>query len=96
MVHEGTSMKGNAENGGVRRMGHGRIATWGAAALLLPMPWVAGAPWSVSDFVFAGDPDGDRALVAQENPLDPDTWVWTSADDSVRHLQPKGRFVRCV
>ena len=30
---------------------------------------------------FGPDPKGDRALMAQENPLDPDTWVWTSADE---------------
>lgn len=29
---------------------------------------------------FGPDPDGDRALIATENPLDPATWVWTSAD----------------
>lgn len=30
---------------------------------------------------FGPDPDGDRALMAEENPLDPSTWVWTSADE---------------
>jgi glycosidase len=29
---------------------------------------------------FGPDPDGDRAMIAGENPLDPSTWVWTSAD----------------
>ena len=29
---------------------------------------------------FGPDPAGDRALMAEENPGDPDTWVWTSAD----------------
>ena len=29
---------------------------------------------------FGPDPEGDRALIATENPLDPSTWVWTSAD----------------
>jgi len=29
---------------------------------------------------FGPDPEGDRALIASENPLDPSTWVWTSAD----------------
>lgn len=29
---------------------------------------------------FGPDPDGDRKLIAKENPLDPDTWVWTKAD----------------
>lgn len=54
MVHGGKTMDGNAENGGVRRMSRGRIAAWIAAALLLLLPLVAGAPWTASDFVFAG------------------------------------------
>lgn len=29
---------------------------------------------------FGPDPDGDFALIAQEDPMDPDTWAWTSAD----------------
>jgi glycosidase len=29
---------------------------------------------------FGPDPEGDRKLIATENPLDPSTWVWTSAD----------------
>lgn len=29
---------------------------------------------------FGPDPLGDRVLIEKENPLDPDTWVWTSAD----------------
>ena len=29
---------------------------------------------------FGPDPEGDRELIKTENPLDPDTWVWTSAD----------------
>jgi glycosidase len=29
---------------------------------------------------FGPDPEGDRALIAKENPLDPESWVWTSAD----------------
>lgn len=29
---------------------------------------------------FGPDPAGDRALIAKEDPLDPETWVWTSAD----------------
>lgn len=29
---------------------------------------------------FGPDPAGDRRLIATENPLDPSTWVWTSAD----------------
>ncbi|MDO6389779.1 glycoside hydrolase family 13 protein [Pontibacter sp. BT731] len=30
---------------------------------------------------FGPDPEGDRKLIATENPLDPTTWVWTSADE---------------
>ena len=29
---------------------------------------------------FGPDPDGDRQLMAEENPLDPSTWIWTQAD----------------
>lgn len=29
---------------------------------------------------FGPDPEGDRKLIASENPSDPSTWVWTSAD----------------
>lgn len=54
MVHDGKTMDGNAEDGGIRRMSRGRIAAWVAATLLLLLPWVAGAPWTVSDFIFAG------------------------------------------
>lgn len=54
MVDDSKTMDGNANNGGVQRMSRGRIAAWVAAALLLLLPWVAGAPWTVSDFVFAG------------------------------------------
>ncbi len=32
------------------------------------------------DVNFGPDPEGDRALMEQEDPADPDTWVWTSAD----------------
>ena len=30
---------------------------------------------------FGPDPVGDRALIATEDPTDPTTWVWTSADE---------------
>jgi glycosidase len=32
------------------------------------------------DAHFGPDPEGDLALIAKENPADPATWVWTSAD----------------
>jgi len=35
---------------------------------------------------FGPDPEGDRKLIANENPLDPTTWVWTSADQLVLKL----------
>lgn len=35
---------------------------------------------------FGPDPEGDRQLIATENPLDPSTWVWTSADELVLEL----------
>jgi glycosidase len=33
------------------------------------------------DPTFGPDPEGDRKLIASENPLDSSTWVWTSADE---------------
>lgn len=47
-------MEGNAGNGGLRRMSRRRIAVWAAAALVLLLPLVTGAPWSLSDYLFAG------------------------------------------
>lgn len=35
---------------------------------------------------FGPDPLGDRVLIENENPLDPNTWVWTSADKLVLKL----------
>ena len=32
------------------------------------------------DVNFGADPDGDKKLIASENPVDPSTWKWTSAD----------------
>lgn len=32
------------------------------------------------DVHFGPDPEGDKKLIAMENPLDPETWVWTEAD----------------
>lgn len=29
---------------------------------------------------FGPDPEGDKKIIAQENPIDPSTWQWTSAD----------------
>ena len=38
---------------------------------------------------FGPDPIGDRKLIAQENPLDPKTWVWTKADELALELIEK-------
>ena len=35
---------------------------------------------------FGPDPEGDRKLIATENPIDSSTWVWTSADELVLKL----------
>lgn len=43
---------------------------------------------------FGPDPDGDRRMMAEENPGDPATWVWTSADkmalDLVKRCHARG------
>jgi glycosidase len=39
-----------------------------------------GACYHHIDPTFGPDPHGDRRLAAQEDPADPATWVWTSAD----------------
>jgi len=36
--------------------------------------------WHHVDPTFGPDPEGDRAMIAAENPLDSKTWKWTSAD----------------
>ncbi len=38
---------------------------------------------------FGPDPKGDRRMIEQENPLDPSTWVWTSADELALELIEK-------
>ncbi|MCX2832365.1 glycoside hydrolase family 13 protein [Microbulbifer thermotolerans] len=40
-----------------------------------------GASYHHIDPNFGPDPEGDRKLMATENPLDPSTWVWTKADE---------------
>ncbi len=47
---------------------------------------------------FGPDPDGDRALMARENPGDPSTWVWTSADKLALELikQCHARGIRVI
>lgn len=39
-----------------------------------------GAMYHHIDPTFGPDPKGDKALMQKEDPLNPDTWVWTSAD----------------
>lgn len=36
--------------------------------------------WHHIDRNFGPDPRGDAELITSENPVDPDTWTWTSAD----------------
>lgn len=43
------------------------------------------------DVNFGPDPDGDLALIATENPADPETWVWTSADKLFLELIQEAR-----
>jgi glycosidase len=47
---------------------------------------------------FGPDPAGDRALIAKENPRDPSTWVWTSADKLALELikQCHARGIRVI
>lgn len=54
MVNADNTMEGNAENDGMRPMSRWRIGVWIAAALVLLLPLVAGAPWSVGDYIFVG------------------------------------------
>ncbi|MEX2963356.1 glycoside hydrolase family 13 protein [Microbulbifer sp. TYP-18] len=45
-----------------------------------------GASYHHIDPTFGPDPEGDRKLMATEDPLDPSTWVWTSADELALNL----------
>jgi len=47
---------------------------------------------------FGPDPAGDRKLIAEENPGDPSTWVWTSADKLALELikQCHARGIRVI
>ena len=47
---------------------------------------------------FGPDPEGDRKLIAGENPGDPATWVWTSADKLALELikQCHARGIRVI
>ncbi len=41
------------------------------------------------DVNFGSDPEGDRALIAQEDPFNPETWQWTAADKLFLQLVDK-------
>ncbi|MCD4793077.1 MAG: glycoside hydrolase family 13 protein [Bacteroidales bacterium] len=45
-----------------------------------------GASYHHIDPNFGPDPGGDRELMKLEDPLDPETWVWTKADELVLKL----------
>jgi cyclomaltodextrinase len=47
---------------------------------------------------FGPDPEGDKKLIATENPIDPSTWVWTSADELALKLikEAKKRGIRVI
>ncbi len=46
-------MEANMKHGAGRRWSPWRIAGWSAAALILLLPLLTGAPWTVGDYVFA-------------------------------------------
>lgn len=48
-----------------------------------------GASYHHIDVNFGPDPEGDLELMKQENPADPSTWVWTSADKLFLELVKK-------
>jgi hypothetical protein len=52
-MHGGIEMASRADNGGKKGRIPWRIIGWGTAAFLLVLPLVAGAPWTLSDYVFA-------------------------------------------
>ena len=58
-------MTGRAELGGARRGAPWRLLGWGGAGLLLLLPLAAGAPWTASDFVFAGVMLGSAGLALE-------------------------------
>lgn len=54
--------------------------------------------WRHVDVNFGPDPEGDKKLIAQEDPADPATWVMTSADKLFVELiaQAKARGIRVI
>ena len=57
-----------------------------------------GATYHHIDPHFGPDPEGDRARMATEDPLDPTTWVWTQADELALELirQCHARGIRII
>lgn len=57
-----------------------------------------GASYHHVDPNFGPDPEGDRALMNEEDPADPSTWVWTSADELALELirQVHARGMRII
>ncbi len=57
-----------------------------------------GASYHHIDPNFGPDPEGDRKMIAQEDPLDPSTWVWTSADELALKLikEARARGIRVI
>ncbi|WP_164078370.1 glycoside hydrolase family 13 protein [Alteromonas facilis] len=53
--------------------------------------------WRHIDVNFGPDPEGDKALIAKEDPSDPNTWVMTSADklfvELIQHAKQRGMRV---
>lgn len=49
------------------------------------------------DVNFGPDPEGDKKLIASENPADPKTWVWTSADklflELIRQVHARNMYI---
>ncbi len=54
--------------------------------------------WRHVDVNFGPDPEGDKALIAAEDPSDPNTWVMTSADKLFLQLikEAKKRNIRII
>ena len=50
-----------------------------------------------ADINFGPDPEGDKLIMSHENPSDPDTWQWTSADllllELIREIHSRGMRV---
>lgn len=57
-----------------------------------------GASYHHIDPNFGPDPEGDRELMATENPLEPSTWVWTKADELALELisEAHNRGIRII